>query len=191
MPKMMTIVTKEEKNITSLVNELGCIQYDQLQYMFPDMAPDTLKYYVQSLYNSYTFGMCEGNIIVPFTRGKADHNLIDCIWIVIDNLDHIPMDLLYRAQSPSSLFYQMDDGILQELVRLTPENANIIPTLQERYLSRHAKKDDTTFQYVFVIDDDRMLDIISNYEIQVPHMIAKFTLLPDQKATVEYFRPNA
>lgn len=190
MPKYQPITTDVESKMLKYINELGCIRYDQFQYLLPNISPTVIQHDIQYMYDMFRIDIKESNIIVPRKDSLVDHDVIDCLWIVIDNLVNINTELLYKAQAPSSILYQLNDGIIQELVKITFENAKQIPLLEQRYYDRLPEDDKGTFQYVYVIDDDRLLDTIAGYNPKTPHIIAKYSLIPNALPRIDYYKPD-
>lgn len=192
MPKYKTTLPKEEKEIIRIVNEFGCISYPQLQHYFNELTEERIQFFSQYLYNSAWIDILEGNVVVPFGRKDVDHNMVDCLWIVLNNLENIPdRHMIFRGETPASVIFQDAESVVNIVVRLKAETIPSIDILQERYFARSAdengEKTTMQMQYIFVIDNEKYLDIIANKGLKLAHKIALISTDQNTPEDISYF----
>ena len=173
MPKVKEITPVAEDKIKKLVGELGSVTIEQGQLLLPDVDPDKYMFYVKYLYRNYYIDIVDNMVMVPVNKKSADYDVVDCLWVAVDNRDSFALDTLFKAEAPASFFYQiMNDGCdVQMFVRVKKNNVAVVQAMQERYHARQLD-DGGGFRYVFVVDDMNMLDVLSRYNIAMPNTVA-------------------
>lgn len=189
MPKQQIIVPQEEKTILRLVNEFGCIYYNQLKYFLKDLDEGVLNYYVQYLYNECYIDIVNNDILVPYGFSKYNQDILDCLWIAIDNMSDLDINLIFKGDKPCSLVFQKDSTV-NSCIRITKDSLSYL-TLLEQLFNTRCMNDDAVpddFEYIIVIDDEKLIDKIGKKNLIFPHSIA---LLSDsdtrQEQDIDYF----
>jgi hypothetical protein len=173
MPYVQTTLTPDQNKLLKHVNDFRSIEYNQLAKMFPKWTPDDLRYHTQRLYNSRLIDLKEGSVIVSYAYTDVDHNMLDCLWVALEDFNDIKKGMLFRAESPVSLIAQYNDGTFREFVKLDQTTIDNLFLIEERHFTRTIETaTDKEIEYVLICDTQNMLKSIEEYGFKAPYTTA-------------------
>lgn len=173
MPYVQVTQTPEQNEYMKLVNEFGNIEYKQLAKFFPDWDEDTLRYHTQQLYNKYKIDIVEGSVVLSYLNKTVDHNMIDCLWVALEDIDKIRKGMIFRAESPLSLVAQYNDGTFREFIKVDLTTLDNLFMVEERHFTRTIENStDRAVEYVLICDNENVLKSIEDYNFKPPYTTA-------------------
>lgn len=182
--------------IESMVNNLGTVTMGQIHAMFPKINAETIQFYIMALVKKQRIRLIDGIYLVPYVKKTADIYMAKSVWIMIDNLKgkHIKDEeyqLSFAGETPVKTCFMLKNT-LYEIIPLDKYTINNINYVAEKDRFRTVKNEsEDLVKYIFVIEDEEMLDRLSAYEINVPYVIALTDYrVPDEMPIIQYFGEN-
>lgn len=179
--------------ITRFVRELGGITDAQINLLLGENKVHK-DYYVRSLNRLHIVEEQPG--VYTLKKNKERNQFLYtkdmqlCAWVLLCNegISFEPgCEDYYRGEHPTQLFFQKED-IVYNLVYIDLNRKGTIQLLQQKYYARmNTLDDDGSFRYVFVIDDERTLEMLKSMQIVVPNVIAHVKFTGNEIPVIDYY----
>lgn len=188
----MNIVTRETEAtiLKDVIYKFGCIRMDQLKEFLPD-TPKVRKdpnCHVAICKNLVYSQSCflENDVMYPFIKPTYDQKTIDAIWILIkyvkETRGKYALASFFREctkpQLPCSLFFLASEaGDAVKVLSIPAENQLMtIVQAQEQFYRNTGiapgEEKKAHLSFIFAIRDEKLLYLIEDLKITVPHKIA-------------------
>lgn len=179
--------------ITRFIEELGGITSAQIDLLLGENKKHK-DYYIKSLNRTHIKEEPEGVFTLKKNKGRNQlmytKDMEFCSWVLLSN-DGISFEPgnenYYRGERPTQLFFLKKDTVYN-LVYIDLNRKGIIQMLQQKYYARmNTIDDDGSFKYVFVIDDEKTMDMLKSMQIVVPNVVAHVRFTGADYPEVEYY----
>ncbi len=189
MPNVNIMATDIEQEVSSVVNQLQSIEFNQLTKLIKNYDEKAVTYNVQKMYNGYSIDLLEKTVLVPARKKSVDHETVDCIWVMLDDIDNIHDAHYFKGEYPVSIVCQANTRLIKEYVRVKSDTLGNLKFLQERYFARSYDNDaneDLKLEFVLVVSDQNLVNQIYDLELQFPYTIALYNFGAGGTVNVNY-----
>lgn len=165
-------LSREQELIRNIIYKTGYLNLDQIKSILkgvPDKGLDIIlnvlcvKQYIDRT----------GDVFYP--HGITDHISrinTDGIWAFINEISNREdYKTVEKAEFPSNYGFIVDSKVMYEIAVITSDNMINLLQLQNRFYAQYGRGEVTFFKYIFVIEDENMLDKIAEYDLKIPHKI--------------------
>ncbi len=160
----ITALSKEHKEILSLVANFKCVDIYQLYELYNFIQPKTeekVNMIVSILESKKYLQILNGRYLVPIEKhASIDNEAVSCIWTMLklrSSKDDVAR--AYEAADPAFAFMTVANTDSYELVYIKAEETVKLRSVMEK-IERYAKEPLFSSKFVFVTTDERVRDLI-------------------------------
>ena len=189
MPNINIMATDIEQEVASAVNELQSVEFNQLTKLINNHDERAVIYNIQKMYNGYSIDLLENSVVVPARKKNVDHDTVDCIWVMLDDVDNIHDSHYFKGEYPVSIVCQVNTRLIKEYVRVKADTLGNLTYLQERYFARSYNNDpneNLKLEFVLVVSDQSLVNEIYDLDLQIPYTIAVYNFAEGGSVNVAY-----
>ena len=159
------------KNLKKILMRVHCLSTQQALFIlnyYDDPTPDLT---LQSLINNRVVFEIGSNGIGVSPRTQYSFETITSAWILIKYLDKIDVNNIYLAQTPSSIFFLMDNE-MYEIALIQPGRES-----QIAYALNHRTQTNNELNYIALLFEESQLDALYNENLKYENLNIIYALI--------------
>lgn len=169
-------ISLEEDMIIKMLSETGCITKKQVEFMIPYHTESAIDMILKALNRKRYIAQIDQNIITLFGSPQLyNKTMIDMIWVLFaEAVNKENIETVRYLSNPDRLMYIKDKTQMFTLFFVSLSSKPQIKMLQADY-NTYYKDMKEGYRYIFVVDDEKTLDMLAEMDIQMPHKVALVT----------------